>query len=64
MAILYRKTNKIKKAKSPFIKSLNIYRELAKNNFQAYGIKLANSLVMGVDLLNQLFEIYMKQKRF
>jgi len=33
--------------------TIEIYRVLAKNNPQAYGIDLVNSLVMGVDLFNQ-----------
>ncbi len=53
LTLLYNQINQIKKSKEIYMEALKIYKELAKNNFQAYGIKLANSLVMGVDLLNQ-----------
>jgi len=53
LALLYDKVNRVKEAEEAYLEALEIYRALAKNNPQAYGIDLANSLVMGVDLLKQ-----------
>jgi len=53
LAILYKDYNQTQKTKEAYGEALTLYRALAKTNPKIYGIDLANSLVMGVYLLNQ-----------
>jgi len=53
LAVLYKANNQMQKAEEAYSEALTLRRALAKSNPKVYGIDLANSLVMGVYLLNQ-----------
>ena len=53
LTIFYISQQQIKKAKKVYVEGLSSKRELYKLNKNVYGISLANSLIMGVDMLNQ-----------
>ncbi len=56
------RNNNNKKAETAYDEALKLYRSLADKNPSAYGINLANTLVMGVDLLNQP-KAYLKEAK-
>ena len=56
LALLYNTDNRIEDAEEAYNETLNLYVNLVENNPSAYGILYADTLVMGVDKLNQPIE--------